>query len=78
MASHPETEIAGGHAPVGHQVELLPELLGCHGDMAVEIAQFVGGVEAAEVNVTRAVAEPPAHLQEGVVHPRGAEIVAYG
>ena len=78
MTANPQTEFSGGHPPVGHLTELLAELLGRHGDVLIGFTELLGGVETAEIHVAGSVTEPPAHLQQGVVHARGAQIVADG
>ena len=57
-------------------LDLLAEFLRCAGDMRIPVDRPLGQIDSADVLEAGPIAEPAAHLHEGVVHLRVAVHVA--
>ena len=61
-----------------HALDLLHKLFSSIGDVGVPVDRIAREMDATEILEARSVAEPAAHLHEGVVHFRVAVHVADG
>src|ERR1019366_5253278 len=66
-----------GGAACRHQIELLPQLFRRVRDVSEPFQQFWRCIKATQVQVTRAIPEPPPHLHQRVVHAGGSQKVTY-
>ena len=73
---HSQSVVLRRRTDGGHVVKLIPEILGGSRDVLKPVAQVCRHVDAAEVQVAGAVAEPTSHLHQAVVHPRRPKEVA--
>ena len=75
MGAHAQAVFFRRQSSVHHVIELPSQFDFGERYVPIPLDEFASGVEPAEIEITRPVAEPTAHLHQGVIHPRCAEKV---
>jgi len=78
MRANVKPKVLWAEAITSHALDLLHKFFGGFGDVGVPVDRIAGKMDTAEILEARPVAEPAAHLHEGVVHLRVAVHVADG